>query len=1084
VVSLAPTIDSVAGKREGKATPLDLETQRDIDNVRAGRSTSLWLGAFELDGLTEVPEQIRGLTGLRSLSLAFIRIESLPPWLAELPNLETIDISQGELLTFPSFLPRVRWSVSAEQILRFGDQLDPGKVSEIRITNETPRMAIQHAFDLGRGGALDLSSFSVADPMHMNDGPYEMKDWWPFFDVIDSQLDEFLEGCQGLSHLNLYGCPIGRVPEPIRRLPALTGISLTGVWPGAIPGWLFEVPRLTSLGLGSNDLSDLPDSLGEATRLEYLGLENNRFRRIPDAVWKLAALEALNLSGCPIEEIPADVLRMARLKDLSLGPVDEVVPEELVVPPPEIAARGLDAIKRYWSQERYAGVDHLAEAKLLIVGESGAGKTSLASKILNPGYALNAAEDSTTGIQVRAWQFPASIRVRDQADQEHLLSRDFRVNIWDFGGQEIYHSTHQFFLTKRSVYVLVTDERKEDTDFEYWLEIVNLLSDGSPLLIVRNRKQKRQHAVDFGAMRQRYPNLCGILELDLADNSGLDAAVEKIRRELEQLPHIGTALPRTWRAVRLALEADPRNYISAGDFFAICGANGFTDLEDMRQLGGYLHDLGICLFFQDDPLLSKTVILKPGWATAAVYRVLDDPGIARNLGVFTPTDLHRIWSNATYERMRGELLQLMVKFQLCFQVPGSGTYIAPQLLTPSQPVYLWDESDNLALRYEYDVMPKGIVRRLMVALHYQIAPGDLIWQSGAVFAYEGSTAEVIEMYRRRQLTIRIRGGDPRVLLGLIDHELGIIHRSYPGIKVKKFMPCDCETCTALSEPTMFEVGELKDFASTGDQIQCRRSRRLRDPVELLRLLSPDALNRRPGVLSMDSPAMAPREEPVQPEVFVSYKWGGASEALVDEIQQRLADRGVLITRDKNEVAYRDPIQQFMQRIGAGKCVVVILSKAYLESKNCMYELTQLAGHPEFARHVYPIVMEDAGIFDPLTRLGYIKYWESKQAELDAAMKEVGQEHLEGIREDLDLYEDIRNTISRIMNVLGDMNTLTPQTHRGTDFGQLYTQLAATLQVLERHRQVGPVTSDAKLRDAGLAVALVIPRPFTAVSWRG
>jgi hypothetical protein len=62
------------------------------------------------------------------------------------------------------------------------------------------------------------------------------------------------------------------------------------------------------------------------------------------------------------------------------------------------------------------------------------------------------------------------------------------------------------------------------------------------------------------------------------------------------------------------------------------------------------------------------------------------------------------------------------------------------------------------------------------------------------------------------------------------------------------------------------------------------------------------------------------------------------------------------------------------------------------------------------------------------------------------MKEVGQEHLEGIREELDLYEDIRNTIGRIMNVLGDMNTLTPQTHRGTDFEQLYTQLAAALQV--------------------------------------
>jgi GTPase SAR1 family protein len=43
--------------------------------------------------------------------------------------------------------------------------------------------------------------------------------------------------------------------------------------------------------------------------------------------------------------------------------------------------------------------------------------------------------------------------------------KNFRVNIWDFGGQEIYHQTHQFFLTERSLYALVADTRTENTDF-------------------------------------------------------------------------------------------------------------------------------------------------------------------------------------------------------------------------------------------------------------------------------------------------------------------------------------------------------------------------------------------------------------------------------------------------------------------------------------------------------------------------------------------------------------------------------------------------------------------------------------------
>jgi internalin A len=116
----------------------------------------------------------------------------------------------------------------------------------------------------------------------------------------------------------------------------------------------------------------------------------------------------------------------------------------------------------------------LYEAKLLLVGEGGAGKTSLAKKVQDEHYQLNPNEASTEGINVIPWDF------------EQLNYQTFRVNIWDFGGQEIYHATHQFFLTRRSVYALVADTRKENTDFYYWLKVIELLSDKSPVLIVKN----------------------------------------------------------------------------------------------------------------------------------------------------------------------------------------------------------------------------------------------------------------------------------------------------------------------------------------------------------------------------------------------------------------------------------------------------------------------------------------------------------------------------------------------------------------------------------------------------------------------
>jgi hypothetical protein len=131
---------------------------------------------------------------------------------------------------------------------------------------------------------------------------------------------------------------------------------------------------------------------------------------------------------------------------------------------------------------------------------------------------------------------------------------------------------------------------------------------------------------------------------------------------------------------------------------------------------------------------------------------------------------------------------------------------------------------------------------------------------------------------------------------------------------------------------------------------------------------------------------------------------------------------------------------FMRRLGDGKSVVIVLDKAYLESPHCMFELTEIARRPEFAKRIYPIILPDARISDALTRVTYIKFWEDKQLELDREMRAVSQDNLHGIREDLDLYGQIRAMIANLMDVLRDMNTLTPEMHRRSGFEQLYRAL--------------------------------------------
>lgn len=989
--------------------------EQDIQAVADGRSDTLDLGRGHHYGAPrELPTAVRQLTGLRTLRLSGSGVTELPGWLAELP-VETIDARGCPLQDMPP-MPWARWALDAAKLGTFRRLIDPGRVFGVTIGPDDDASAIAHLLRLMGERRLSLTELLVET------APRTPSATWTNLADVDRHLDELIAGSPRLRMFGIVDCPLGRVPEPIRRLRHLSNLRLSAVPLHDLPDWLLELPALTALDLSHNRLAGLPATLGDAKRLTELDLSYNPMRTIPDEVWRLERLVSLDLWGCPIQRIPADVLRLPALTDLR---VDETRPE-LTVPPPEVTARGLDAIKSYWRQERASGMDYLSEAKLLIVGEAGAGKTTLAKKILDPTYPLSLGEGSTQGIAILSWRFPSAVRIAE-AGGERVLERDFRVNIWDFGGQEIYHSTHQFFLTKRSVYVLVSDERKEDTDFQYWLDVVNLLSDGSPLIIVQNCKQGRSQELDVRTLRQDYPNLVGTLSVDLSDNSGLTATITRVRRELELLPHIGTALPKTWQDVRMALEADDREYITSTEFFRICADQGFRHEADMKQLGGFLHDLGICLYFQDDPLLSRTVMLKPEWGTRAVYRVLDDPQIVANQGVFGPADLSRIWHEPIYEPVRDELVRLMAKFSLCFGVPATDRWVAPQLLSAVRPAYPWDEPGDLTLRYEYDIMPKGVVRRLIVELH-DLIEDDMVWRSGVVLRYESGRAEVIEDYRRRRLRVRLAARNCRVMLSVVDRALNMIHRSYPDLKVERRRPCNCDTCARAEEPTMFSMRELEDFARAGHPIQCRSSHRLVDAAALL------------SELWQPEDADASRRAAGPGEVFVSYKWGGAADALVDEIQGKLTARGLVITRDRDVLRYRDPIQQFMRRLGAGKAVVVLLDDAYLRSKNCMFELTEVADREDFLRSVFPIVMPDANIFDPIGRLEYVRYWEEKRAELDQAMRVVGQENLQGIREELDLYETIRNAIARITDVLADMNTLTVTRHVGSDFAELYEAL--------------------------------------------
>ena len=202
------------------------------------------------------------------------------------------------------------------------------------------------------------------------------------------------------------------------------------------------------------------------------------------------------------------------------------------------------------------------------------------------------------------------------------------------------------------------------------------------------------------------------------------------------------------------------------------------------------------------------------------------------------------------------------------------------------------------------------------------------------------------------------------------------------------------------------------------------------------------------------------------QVYISYAWGGESERIVNELDADLQSKGILVVRDKRDLGFKGMIRDFMQQIGRGHAVIAVISDKYLKSSNCMFELVEIARNKDFYDRIFPIVLGDADIYDPVKRLAYISHWENKRAELAQAMKAVDPANLQGIREEMDSYDEIRDNISNLTFFFKDMNTLTPEMHENSNFAALLATLEKRLARAQEELQkvVSTVSATVKAAD--------------------
>ncbi len=531
----------------------------------------------------------------------------------------------------------------------------------------------------------------------------------------------------------------------------------------------------------SNLLKSLYLKYKQKLKLESDELEfdpsQSQLIHLPTEIGKLVDLVSLDLSYNRLVTLPASIQNLKNLTELRLVGNKLPIPSEVLekIEEPQVI------LDYYFSHLKRP----LNECKVLVIGQGSVGKTSLVKQLAVGKF--NSEEAKTEGIAITQWQVG-----NDQPGTENSHSR-VNLHLWDFGGQEIMHATHQFFLTKRSLYVLVLDSRltQEENRVEYWLKIIQSFGGQSPVLIVGNKTDQHPLDIDRTGLQKKYLNIVGILETSAAAGAGIEELKAAITEQVNMLPHVRDLLPETWFTVKTKLEGlgYKTNFITNEKYLELCNEADVTDESSQRTLIDFLHDLGVVLYFQDDPRLEHLGILNPQWITNGVYKILNSHNLFQNKGVLTISMLDEILNLPEYPHSkRLFIVNMMKKFELCYDIETDRIFLVPDLLPKDEPAELIFNGIP-AFEYDYPVLPSSIITRFIVRMNQKI-DNRFVWRTGVVLRIGENKALVKADVEDRKITIAIDGLEHtrRDTLSAIRYQLDEIHTSIKGLDPQKRVP--------------------------------------------------------------------------------------------------------------------------------------------------------------------------------------------------------------------------------------------------------------------------------------------------------
>ena len=777
-------------------------------------ATTLNLSANKL---SSIPTEIGKIKSLEVLDLSNNKLSALPTTVGDLSNLKTLDIRSNQIKDLPENIYKL---VRLTNLLISGNLLEDLS-SEIKNLKKLKTLIIGDMFGGNKIEVLPHEIGELGDLVNLL-----------VSDNLLKNLPEEIGNLRYLRSLFAHRNKIASLPSSIGDLKHVESLYFDDNQLDSLPVEFGKLLNLKHLDVSKNFFHTLPDQICNLRKLETLSVSHNFIKEFPKHFSLLKSLREIYANNNRLTELPADIGELSSLKILTLRnkkPQDfsfrisseRVIENQIkslplsiqnlrklttfdiegnpIGIPPEILKNSTPSeVIRYYFTGIKTGTKPLNEIKVLLTGQGSVGKTSLVQQILSGTFNKN--QPKTDGIAISQWQSSEKEKEKNKSKSKAKNSySQIQVNIWDFGGQEIMHATHQFFLTKRSLYLLVLDSRltQEENRVEYWLKIIQSFSDESPVLIVGNKTDQHPLDIDRTGLQKKYPNIVGILETSAATGAGIEELKAAITEQVNNLPHVRDLLPETWFTVKTKLEGLGResNFITHDKYLELCGENEVNDETSQRTLIGFLHDLGVVLHFQDDPRLEALGILNPQWVTNGVYKILNSHTLFQNKGVLTTNMLDEILNLPEYPRgKRLFIVDMMKKFELCYEMPygydiePDKTFLVTDLLPKDEPAEL-KFNGVPAFEYSYPVLPSSVITRFIVRMNQKIE-NHFVWRTGVVLKIGENLALVKADIEDRKITIAIDGVEHtrRDALSAIRYQLDEIHGSIKGLDAQKRVP--------------------------------------------------------------------------------------------------------------------------------------------------------------------------------------------------------------------------------------------------------------------------------------------------------